>query len=78
MLALYGSGRQSEALAVYRDTRRMLIEELGVEPSRELRDAHQLVLRQGELPPMAGPAPPDTVRLRAPEELRAGREERGS
>ena len=65
MLALYGSGRQSEALAVYRDTRRMLIEELGVEPSRELRDAHQLVLRQGELPPMAGPAPPDTVRLRA-------------
>ena len=50
MLALYGSGRQAEALAVYRDTRRMLIEELGVEPSRELRDAHQLVLRQGELP----------------------------
>ena len=65
MLALYGSGRQSDALAVYRDTRRMLIEELGVEPSRELRDAHQFVLRQGELPPMAGPAPPDTVRLRA-------------
>ena len=50
MLALYGSGRQAEALAVYRDTRRMLIEELGVEPSRELRDAHQFVLRQGELP----------------------------
>ena len=67
MLALYGSGRQGEALAVYRDTRRLLIEELGVEPSRELRDAHQFVLRQGELPPpMAGSAPPDTVRLRAP------------
>ena len=66
MLALYGSGRQAEALALYRDTRRLLIEELGVEPSRELRDAHQLVLRQGELAPMAGPAPPDTVRLRAP------------
>ena len=67
MLALYGSGRQAEALAVYRDARRMLIEELGVEPSRELRDAHQLVLRQGELPPpMAGSAPPNTVRLRSP------------
>jgi DNA-binding SARP family transcriptional activator len=67
MLALYGSGRQAEALAIYRDTRRLLIEELGVEPSRELRDAHRLVLRQGELPPpVAGSAPPDPVRLRAP------------
>ncbi len=67
MLALYGSGRQAEALALYRDTRRLLIEELGVEPSRELRDAHQLVLRHGELPlPMAGSARPGTVRLRAP------------
>ena len=64
MLALYGSGRQSDALAVYRDTRRLLIEELGVEPSRDLRDAHRFVLRQGELPPRAEPAPPGTERLR--------------
>ena len=58
MLALYGSGRQSDALAVYRDTRRLLIEELGVEPSRDLRDAHRFVLRQGELPPRAEPLRP--------------------
>jgi DNA-binding SARP family transcriptional activator len=57
MLALYGSGRQADALAVYRDTRRMLIAELGVEPSAELREAHQLVLRHGDLPGRAAPVP---------------------
>jgi DNA-binding SARP family transcriptional activator len=57
MFALYGSGRQSDALAVYRDARRTLTGELGVEPGRELRNVHQLVLRHEELPPAAGPAP---------------------
>ena len=57
MLALYGSGRQADALAVYLDTRRMLIAELGVEPSAELREAHQLVLRHGDLPGGPVPAP---------------------
>jgi DNA-binding SARP family transcriptional activator/tetratricopeptide (TPR) repeat protein len=46
MLALYRSGRQAEALDVYRDTRRTLVEELGIEPGRELKDLERRVLAQ--------------------------------
>jgi DNA-binding SARP family transcriptional activator len=46
MLALYRSGRQAEALEAYRRTRRVLVEELGIEPGRELRELHQAILRQ--------------------------------
>ncbi len=44
MLALYRSGRQGEALAVYADTRRLLADELGVDPRPELTELHQRIL----------------------------------
>jgi DNA-binding SARP family transcriptional activator len=46
MLALYRSGRQAEALEVYREGRERLVEELGLEPSPLLRGVHASILRQ--------------------------------
>ncbi|MFD5558957.1 BTAD domain-containing putative transcriptional regulator [Streptomyces sp. NPDC127068] len=45
MLALYRSGRQAEALAVYADTRRLLADELGVDPRPGLSELQQGILR---------------------------------
>ena len=46
MLALYRTGRQAEALAAYRKARSVLVEELGIEPSPELRELHEAILTQ--------------------------------
>lgn len=46
MLALYRSGRQAEALTVYQDTRRRLVDELGIEPGAALQQLHSAILRQ--------------------------------
>ncbi|MFR9789948.1 BTAD domain-containing putative transcriptional regulator [Streptomyces sp. MB22_4] len=55
MLALHRTGRQAEALAVHRDLRARLIEELGVEPGPAVREAHVEVLRgSGEWLPGQG------------------------
>jgi DNA-binding SARP family transcriptional activator/tetratricopeptide (TPR) repeat protein len=45
MVALYRGGRQAEALVAYQDARRMLIDELGVEPGPELQRVHTAILR---------------------------------
>jgi len=44
MQALYRSGRQAEALQLFHQTRRTLIEELGVEPSRDLQRLNERIL----------------------------------
>ena len=48
MLALYRTGRQAEALAAYRAARSALVDELGIEPSVELRQLHEAILAQDE------------------------------
>ena len=46
MLALYRSGRQAEALQAYRDASRVLRDELGVDPSPQLRELEGSILQQ--------------------------------
>jgi DNA-binding SARP family transcriptional activator len=58
MLALYRSGRQAEALEVYRSGRKELIDSLGIEPSPLLQKLHASILRQEEPGPGEGTAPP--------------------
>ena len=56
MLALYRSGRQADALAVYADARRTLVDELGLEPSPQLRRLQAQILDHD--PALAPPPPP--------------------
>ena len=60
MLALYRAGRQADALAAYRDARRALVDELGIEPGRQLQELEQSILRQDtalDLPVSSGTRP---------------------
>jgi DNA-binding SARP family transcriptional activator/tetratricopeptide (TPR) repeat protein len=67
MLALYRSGRQSEALEAYRETRRSLVDAVGIEPGPELQRLEQAILRQDaslDPPPVAAaPVPAATAPL---------------
>jgi predicted ATPase/DNA-binding SARP family transcriptional activator len=59
MLGLYRSGRQAEALEAYREARRVLAEELGIDPGPELQALEQGILNQdASLAPVASRALP--------------------
>lgn len=65
MLALYRSGRQAEALEVYRGARHALVEQLGIEPGASLQALERAILQQDpalELP--IGGAVPQPPRRR--------------
>jgi class 3 adenylate cyclase/DNA-binding SARP family transcriptional activator/DNA-binding IscR family transcriptional regulator len=55
MLALYRCERQADALQVYQDARRTLVEQLGIEPGDRLRELERGILAQD--PALAAPAP---------------------
>jgi predicted ATPase/DNA-binding SARP family transcriptional activator len=73
MLALYRSGRQAEALDVYQQTRRLLVDELGVDPSPELRELEAAILRQDVALAVAAAARPPPTNLPAPPTPLVGR-----
>jgi DNA-binding SARP family transcriptional activator len=67
MLALYRCGRVAEALEVYRDTRRILVDELGIEPGERLRQLERAILNADPaLDLTAEPARIQPPRWRAP------------
>ena len=59
MLTLYRLGRQAEALRAYQELRRVLAEELGLEPNPALRDLEGQILAQS--PELGRPAPPEST-----------------
>ena len=76
MRALYQAGRQAESLEVYRQTRALFNDQLGVEPGEELQRVHAAILRHDDAAVAGGAQPaivPDRARTEPrPRELPAG------
>ena len=71
MLALYRSGRQAEALETFQEARSALVDELGIDPGRALRELERAILQQDptlDLVPEAS-APEDSHDEPAPQKL---------
>ncbi|MDP4504033.1 AfsR/SARP family transcriptional regulator [Nonomuraea turcica] len=71
MLALYRDARAAEALEVYQRLRRVMVEELGIEPGAELRRLHQAVLVKDPVLDLAPAQQATLARHVAPAELPA-------
>jgi DNA-binding SARP family transcriptional activator/predicted ATPase len=65
MLALYRSGRHAEALESYQEFRRMLADELGIDPSVRLKELERRMLQQDPSLEIAAQSTPATRRLAA-------------
>jgi DNA-binding SARP family transcriptional activator len=71
MVALYRSGRQADALELYRRTRELYVDELGIEPGPALQELERAVLQQdpalrAPLRPAPAPTPAELARRRWP------------
>ncbi|TQN28674.1 DNA-binding SARP family transcriptional activator [Haloactinospora alba] len=62
--SLYQSGQRASALTVFHETQQHLSEELGVDPSSEVMELHQRILKDTEAVAAPSPATVDTVPLR--------------
>ncbi|ONI78078.1 hypothetical protein ALI144C_32390 [Actinosynnema sp. ALI-1.44] len=69
MTALHGCGRRAEALSVFREGRKALVEQLGLEPGQRLQEVHREVLAGKER--ASAPTVDAAVFVRAPAQLTA-------